>query len=128
MLVGLEETGSSQARLMTYQQRPQRSEQAKAYRKWYDLARWRHPVKGVRARRLRLEPLCRTCKKAGRVTIATVCDHVAPHKGDPDLFWSLSNTQSLCAPCHDGTKQSIERGGQTIGIDGWPVEEEAHAL
>jgi 5-methylcytosine-specific restriction protein A len=60
-----------------------------------------------------------------RLTIATVCDHKRPHKGDPDLFWSPTNLQSLCKLHHDSTKQSEEKSGrpkQAIGPDGWPVE------
>src|SRR6266404_1730756 len=33
------------------------------------------------AHQLRIEPLCRLCLEAGRVTPATVADHVTPHRG-----------------------------------------------
>lgn len=88
----------------------------------YDWSRWRHPKTGLRARRLRLEPFCRMCRKDGAVVVATVVDHITPHKGNERLFFSLENTQSLCAEHHNRDKQSLERGGQTIGADGWPLE------
>jgi 5-methylcytosine-specific restriction protein A len=41
------------------------------------------------------------CHDEGRVTVATLVDHVVPHRGDIDLFWDeLHNWQSLCAACH----------------------------
>jgi 5-methylcytosine-specific restriction protein A len=60
-----------------------------------------------------------------RLTIATVCDHIRPHKGDAELFWSSTNLQGLCAPHHDSTKQAEEKGRKRvqIGPDGWPVED-----
>jgi 5-methylcytosine-specific restriction protein A len=49
------------------------------------------------------------CRGAGRIEAATIVDHVTPHKGDRRLFWDKSNWQSLCKPCHDRDKQSLER-------------------
>lgn len=62
----------------------------------------------LRAEHLRLEPLCRMCQAEGRVTAATVCDHVEPHRGDVALFWA-GPFQSLCKPHHDSQKQREER-------------------
>jgi 5-methylcytosine-specific restriction protein A len=67
-------------------------------------------------------PLCVMCKRDGRVTPATVVDHIVPHKGDQQLFWDTANWQSLCAPHHNRDKQWEERGRfQAVGEDGWPV-------
>jgi 5-methylcytosine-specific restriction protein A len=68
-------------------------------------------------------PLCVMCKREGRVTPATVVDHIKPHKGDKALFWdSENNWQSLCAPHHNRDKQREERGRfQAVGEDGWPI-------
>lgn len=33
--------------------------------------------------------------------VATVVDHIEPHRGDESLFWNPKNWQSLCKPCHD---------------------------
>ncbi|WP_404861852.1 HNH endonuclease [Georhizobium sp. MAB10] len=70
--------------------------------------------------------LCRYCQADGLTTVATVVDHIIPHKQDLKLFWDRKNWQPLCKPCHDGRKQSEEKGGKgrtrpTIGADGWPV-------
>lgn len=90
--------------------------------KWshlYNDVQWRK----LRARQLRDDPLCRMCKARGQITLATICDHIEPHKGDIEKFWA-GPFQSLCKPCHDSDKQRIEKGGKPkpfIGLDGWPV-------
>ena len=73
---------------------------------------------------LRHEPLCRMCKQQGRVTAASVVDHIKPHKGDRRLFWDRSNWQSLCKPHHDSTKQRMEKKGVVLGcdVDGQPLD------
>lgn len=58
------------------------------------------------------------------MTEAKVCDHIEPHKGDPDKFWS-GPFQSLCKAHHDSDKQRLEKSGRRtvqIGIDGYPIE------
>ena len=60
---------------------------------------------------LREQPLCVMCEAKGRVTAATLVDHIAPHRGDMELFWDRSNWQPLCAPCHSSDKQREEAGG-----------------
>ncbi len=94
--------------------------------KWahlYNDVQWRK----LRARQLRDEPLCRMCKARGKITPATICDHIEPHKGDIKKFWA-GPFQSLCKTCHDSDKQRIEKGGKPkpfIGLDGWPVHAES---
>lgn len=46
-------------------------------------------------------PFCVRCRQQGRLTPATVVDHIIPHRGDQKLFWDESNWQALCKPCHD---------------------------
>ena len=46
-------------------------------------------------------PLCAKCRENGKLTPATVVDHIIPHRGDPVLFWDRSNWQPLCKDCHD---------------------------
>jgi 5-methylcytosine-specific restriction enzyme A len=68
---------------------------------WYCTAGWQRR----RAHQLMIEPLCRLCLEAGRVTPATVADHITPHRGDYTVF-RLGQLRSLCADCHnrlDGT-------------------------
>lgn len=42
--------------------------------------------------------------------MATVVDHIIPHKGDYERFWDRSGWQSLCKRCHD-QKTVHEDGG-----------------
>jgi 5-methylcytosine-specific restriction protein A len=73
----------------------------------------------ARSNYLVFNPWCVWCK-----AIATVVDHITPHKGNMALFWDKANWQSLCKPCHDSAKQQIDKIGysKTIGIDGWPTD------
>ena len=82
--------------------------------------RWQQASKGF----LRSHPLCAYCERQGKVTAATLVDHVVPHKGDMTLFWDRDNWQSLCKPCHDSVKAREERSGVVIGCDasGLPLD------
>ena len=61
-------------------------------------------------------PLCAACLKRGVETLATVVDHIIPHRGDKGLFWDKTNWQALCVPCHSGDKQAMEvRGDRPPG-------------
>lgn len=62
----------------------------------YD-SKWR----SARALFLKKNPLCVKCREKGKLTPATVVDHIIPHRGDPVLFWDRSNWQPLCKDCHD---------------------------
>ena len=62
----------------------------------YD-ARWRK----ARTAFLQRNPLCNECMKRGKITPATVVDHIIPLRGDRKLFWDESNWQPLCKCCHD---------------------------
>lgn len=58
-----------------------------------------------RARRLAVEPLCRSCTAKGRTTAATVPDHIVPiSMGGTD---DGDNIQCLCDDCH-AIKTAIE--------------------
>jgi hypothetical protein len=41
------------------------------------------------------------CEAEGKLTPATVVDHIVPHRGDRRLFWDKTNWQPLCKRCHD---------------------------
>lgn len=62
----------------------------------YD-SRWKQARKAY----LRQHPLCAECRRAGKLTPATVVDHIIPHRGEAQLFWDKSNWQPLCKDCHD---------------------------
>jgi 5-methylcytosine-specific restriction enzyme A len=90
------------------------------YGHWYNLGRWRKRSKA----QLRAEPLCRMCAARGIVTVATVADHIEPHQGDWNSFL-IGELQSLCVPCHDQGKRTIERRGFdpfATDADGWPLD------
>lgn len=62
-----------------------------------------------RLRYLKVHPLCVQCKVKGRLTKATVVDHITPHRGDQDLFWNRTNWQALCKSCHDRKTKTTDR-------------------
>lgn len=85
---------------------------------WYSTAAWKH----IRRWQLAQEPLCRMCAEVGDTTAATVCDHIEPHRGDAEKFWS-GPFQSLCAAHHSRDKQREENGRKVMryGADGYPI-------
>ncbi|SKB27041.1 HNH endonuclease signature motif containing protein [Sphingopyxis flava] len=75
----------------------------------------------LRRRRLANEPLCRRCKERGRITAATVPDHIKPLAlGGEDVD---ENIRCLCDDCHDQVtrEQFGHRRRTEVGADGWPV-------
>lgn len=55
------------------------------------------------------EPLCVLCKAQGRVTVATIRDHIIPlAEGGQDVS---SNTQGLCGDCHEAKTQAESQRG-----------------
>jgi 5-methylcytosine-specific restriction endonuclease McrA len=81
--------------------------------RWYCTASWARR----RAHQLRVEPLCRLCLKVGRVTPATVADHVTPHRGDYTAF-RLGQLRSLCADCHN----KLDANNAPVREDGTPSD------
>lgn len=70
-------------------------------------------------------PWCVICRRMGRLTRATVVDHIRPHKGDPRLFFDYDNLQPLCASCHAALKQREEIAGYSDAVDeetGRPID------
>lgn len=75
----------------------QRDEYRKSSRERGYTSRWEK----ARLTFLRSNPLCVECEKEGRLTPATVVDHIHDHKGNQELFWDVNNWQPLCKRCHD---------------------------
>ena len=50
---------------------------------------------------LQEHPLCTECESEGKITAATVVDHIIPHRGNKQLFDDDNNLQALCKSCHD---------------------------
>lgn len=69
-------------------------------RQWkylYNRTAW----KKMRLAHLRAYPLCVQCLQDGKSVAATIVDHVEPHKGNVEVFFTLDNLQSLCKMHHD---------------------------
>lgn len=76
----------------------------KPSRRWYCTAAWR----ARRLDQLARAPWCALHLKAGgAMVLATVADHVVPHRENAKLFW-YGELQSLCASCHSSIKQRQE--------------------
>lgn len=85
-----------------------------AWRALYDLPIWRNQL---RPQQLLREPFCQASdcdalRETGRPALATVVDHIRPHRGDLALFSAPENLQSLCKRCHDRKtlRERRERG------------------
>lgn len=68
--------------------------------RWYYLARWVHPVWGLRAQVLSEQPWCAECYRLGVLEPAIDVDHIVPHRGDEGRFFDRDNLQGLCVGCH----------------------------
>ena len=68
-------------------------------------------AKWQRERRKFLEsnPFCVKCYEEGHITMATVVDHIIPHRGDQKLFWDRSNWQPLCEHHHNVKTMTEDR-------------------
>lgn len=76
-----------------------------AHKRGYD-SRWAKARTGYLAH----HPLCAECERMGRLTPATVVDHIIPHRGDKGLFWDRQNWAGLCR-MHHNQKTAREDGG-----------------
>lgn len=95
-----------------------------AYSFLYKTYRWQL----IRERFLKENPTCVMCEADGRLTLATVCDHILPHRGDPQKFYN-GPFQALCKTHHDATKQTEEKRGKAIHggtVDGMPRDPKHH--
>ena len=90
----------------------------------YNRQRWRRRRRAF----LQTNSLCRMCQEIGRTTLATIVDHITPHKEDERLFFDEANWQSLCRRCHDNVKREFDRTGRLRGCDvnGVPLDPNHH--
>jgi len=72
------------------------SDRASSFERGYS-SQWQRARKHF----LTKHPLCSKCERNGKLTPATVVDHIKPHRGDAVLFWDEGNWQPLCKKCHD---------------------------
>ena len=73
-----------------------RTHQSKEANAIYHTARW----KRIRYLVLKSEPLCRECKKQGKIVPAKVVDHIIRIVDGGEPF-ALNNLQPLCTKCHN---------------------------
>jgi hypothetical protein len=85
----------------------------------YDRVRWKH----MRRDQLLRFPICQMCEAQGRLTPATIADHIEPHRGSVNAFY-CNALQSLCRQCHGAEKHVIELHGfsDRMGPDGLPTD------
>lgn len=76
------------------------------YHDWYLLPIWQDRL---RPNQLMREPFCRACAAKGIRTLATVADHIKPHRGDWSVFTDETNLQSLCERCHNRKTMQEQR-------------------
>ena len=82
-------------------------ERPSAARQGYD-GRWRK----ARAQYLAEHPWCTHCLAEGRLTRATVVDHIVPHRGDRQLFWDERRWSACCKRHHDSKTVGDGRWGR----------------
>lgn len=109
--------------------RHRRSAEAEQYRRLYRDKRWCGPH-GIRQQALVRDLY--TCQRCGSLVIegnrhhprAAIANHKQPHKGDLELFFGLTNVETVCKACHDTRIQREEARGYTIGCDaaGKPID------
>lgn len=87
-------------------------------------SRWRK----ARESYLKSHPLCVMCEEQNKIVVATVVNHIIPHKGDQSLFWDKSNWQAVCKLHHDSTIQRQEKQNIIVGCDesGFPLNPDHH--
>jgi len=84
-----------------------------AHQRGYSVA-WQR----ARVAYLSKHPLCRAHEAKGDTVVATVVDHIIPHKGDKEIFWDSGNWQPLCKSCHDHKTATQDGGGWRRGTAG----------
>jgi 5-methylcytosine-specific restriction endonuclease McrA len=82
-------------------------------RKAYNTRRWKDKRWAVLVRD---QFTCRMCGRIEADTSLLVCDHIEPHRGDVEKFWS-DPCQTLCKTCHDSVKQHEEIAARMAGDD-----------
>ena len=88
--------------------RRSKKEYGKGHQDFLNSPSWRRKSKWC----LKREPLCRECKKKGRLTASTCTDHIIPPSKDGSK-WDDRNLQCLCHKCH-GIKTAGEVHGRVV--------------
>lgn len=86
--------GQSERAAREQQEQQRRERRASVARSLYHTSAWLT----LRALQLDEHPMCCT-PECGR--LASVVDHVVPHRGNNALFFDQENLRSMCKRCHD---------------------------
>lgn len=108
--IGVAPQRIGQAPRRDHEGKPARYREEAHWRAWYKTARWRA---------LRQEVLIRdgyTCQRTGQVCAGKYPDpnsptvnHKRPHRGDPALFWDITNLEVVAKSVHDSAIQKEEQ-------------------
>ena len=107
--------------------RPLRSDEAKAYRLWYKTATWRQIRINVLTRDNWQCTMCGVSLVGDRhAPNGAVAHHAKAHKGNRERFFDQGNVVAVCKACHDGPIARQERAetrdtSPRFGADGWPI-------
>lgn len=85
------------AELRTPEKRREYQQRQPESNSFYKGMAWRRLRDSVLAR----HPLCVECERQGRVTVATLVDHIVPYRERPDLGLERTNLRPLCHACHN---------------------------
>lgn len=68
--------------------------------------------------------LCQPCARAGRITVATECDHITPicNGGNDDPL----NLQAICTDCHKAKSAQEANGGRDVIVRGCDPDGRPH--
>lgn len=107
------------------------------YQRLLNDKRW----KELRIAKLKSQPLCELCQRAGHIRVAVDVHHIVPVETARDLaemerlaYPSLDGLMSLCVPCHikvhrelgKNTRKNVAERKQTA-LERWIAEHDPHA-
>lgn len=78
--------------------------------KFYDSSAWR----ALRKLKLQRNPMCEICYADGRLTEATIVDHIVAVKDSDEGRLDIANLQSVCLSCHSRKTRQEEKERKTI--------------
>src|SRR6478672_7924455 len=89
----------------------------------YNTAAWQR----LRKVKLSVDPMCETCARRGRITLAIAVDHVVRINEGGEAFPSLDGLRSLCAQCHNFKTREEQLGRRPMikgcDVNGLPLDD-----
>lgn len=65
-----------------------------------------------RIRFLHHNPQCYCCPNK-----SNIIDHIVPHKGNPELFWDITNFIPVCTTCHNTITALFDKHGSHLVVE-----------